>query len=247
MVRERLDKLLLARGLASSRERAQALILAGEVVAGERLADKPGTLFPIDIPLRLKNEEMPWVSRGALKLLHALDLWAIDATGRVCLDAGASTGGFTDVLLSRGALRVYAVDVGHGQLAWKLTQDPRVISREGVNVRYLTPEQLPEAVELLTMDVSFISQALTLPPAAALLKPGGTGVTLIKPQFEVGREKVGKGGVVREESFHQEAVERVRGVAAQLGLRELGWAPSPILGPKGNKEFLFAFRKPVED
>lgn len=245
VLRERLDKLLLARGLASSRERAQALILAGEVVAGERLADKPGTLYPVEIPLRLKGEELPWVSRGALKLLPALDAWGIDPSGLICLDVGASTGGFTEVLLSRGAVKVYAVDVGHGQLAWKLVQDPRVVNLERNNIRHLEPERIPEPVGLLTMDVSFISLELALPPAVAFLAPAGVGVVLVKPQFEVGREKVGKGGVVREPELHQQAIERARGVASVLGLTELGVIPSPILGPKGNREFLFGFRKPL--
>jgi 23S rRNA (cytidine1920-2'-O)/16S rRNA (cytidine1409-2'-O)-methyltransferase len=238
----RLDELLVARGLAANRSRAQALIMAGRVrSAGVRL-DKPGRLVAADLPLEIEGGDgEEWASRGALKLLAALDAFAIDPSGRVALDIGASTGGFTDVLLRRGAKRVYAVDVGRGQLLWRLRTDPRVVVLEGVNARHLSPAQVPEPVELVTCDVSFISLKLVLPPAMALTAPGAFLVALIKPQFEAGREAVGKGGVVRDPAVYARVCAEIEAwLAARPGWRELGLVPSPILGPAGNKEFLIA-------
>ena len=232
----RLDQLLLERGLAESREKARALILAGQVRVEDRRADKPGHSVPEDARVEV-IERMPYVSRGGYKLAHALDHFAIDVAGRICLDVGASTGGFTDVLLQRGAARVYSVDVGHGQLEWKLRQNERVIVREGVNARYLRPEDFPEKFELAVCDVSFISATLMVPAIAPMLTDHGEMIVLVKPQFEVGRGEVGKGGIVRDPELHQSACDRVRaaveaaGFAAQI-------IESPILGAEGNKEFL---------
>lgn len=238
----RLDQLLVARGLAESRARAQALVMAGRVRSGGLVLDKPGRLVPDDLPLELEGGGEPeWASRGALKLLAALDAFAIDPAGKVALDIGASTGGFTDVLLHRGAKRVYAVDVGRGQLLWRLRTDPRVVLLEGVNARYLTREQVPEPVELVTCDASFVSLKLVLPPAMALTAPGAFLVALIKPQFEAGREAVGKGGVVRDPAVHARVCAEIEAwLAARPGWRVLGITPSPITGPAGNKEFLIA-------
>jgi 23S rRNA (cytidine1920-2'-O)/16S rRNA (cytidine1409-2'-O)-methyltransferase len=237
----RADQLLVERGLAESRAKAQALILAGQVYSGTRRIDKPGQQLADDAPLAVKGQDHPWVSRGGLKLAKALDHFAIDPAGLVCLDVGASTGGFTDVLLSRGAARVYAVDVGRGQLAWKLRQDPRVVVLERTNARYLTAAQVPEPLDLVVCDASFIGLETVLPAPLALTGPGARLIALIKPQFEVGKGRVGKGGVVRDPALHDEVCRRI---AAWLdGLpdwRVLGLAESPILGPEGNKEFLIA-------
>jgi 23S rRNA (cytidine1920-2'-O)/16S rRNA (cytidine1409-2'-O)-methyltransferase len=215
--RQRIDLLLVERGLAESRERARALLLAGSVmVAGQRV-DKAGAMVALDAAIEVL-EKMPWVSRGAYKLIGALDLWSIDVTGRVCLDVGSSTGGFTDVLLARGAARVHCLDVGQGQLHWKLRNDPRV-------------------VHLAVCDVSFISVTLILPAFAPLLAPPREFVVLVKPQFEVGRDQVGKGGIVRDPALHAAAVERARSAAGMLGF-ETKVADSPITGAEGNKEFL---------
>ena len=243
MAKERLDKLVLERGLAPSRERAKALIMAGQVVVDDHLADKAGLMVEVTATIRLKGEPLPYVSRGGLKLAQGLDLFAIDVQGLVALDVGASTGGFTDCLLQRGASRVIAVDVGYGQLAWKLREDPRVLSLEKTNIRHLEPETLPELPDLAVIDASFISLDKVLPPTLRLIKQGGTIVALIKPQFEVGRGQVGKGGVVRDEKKHQEVVATITALAQGLGLTVLGVCDSPILGPKGNKEFLIYLRK----
>lgn len=243
-MRERLDKLLVTRGLAATRQQAQRLIMAGKVVVGETMMDKPGAPVPEEVPIRLKGEDFPWVSRGGVKLAHALTHWELEPAGKVCLDVGASTGGFTDVLLQHGASRVYAVDVGHGQLAWKLVQDSRVINLERLNIRHLGPEQVPEPIDFLVMDVSFISVRLALPPSLALLKAGGEGVVLIKPQFEVGKGQVGKGGVVRDEAQRREVVAAMCDWLPTQGVVVRGVIPSPILGPKGNEEFLVAFYFP---
>ncbi len=240
----RLDQLLVARGLCESRSRAQALVMAGLVYSGERRLDKPGVLVPADAPLVLRGEDHPWVSRGGLKLAHALDHFAIDPSGRVALDIGASTGGFTDVLLARGARRVYAVDVGRGQLAWKLRQDPRVTVMEGVNARYLSGEQIPEPVDLIACDVSFIGLATLLPAPMTLAAPGARLIALVKPQFEVGPRLVGKGGVVRAPALRTEACERIAAwLAARPGWVMLGMTESPITGADGNREFLIAARQ----
>ncbi|MBE0598575.1 MAG: TlyA family RNA methyltransferase [Desulfuromonadales bacterium] len=241
--KDRLDKLLVDRGLVPSRERARALILAGRVMVADRMIDKAGAAVPLDAEVRLTGEDLPYVSRGGLKLEKALDAFGIDPAGLVALDVGASTGGFTDCLLQRGASRVYAVDVGYGQLAWKLRSDPRVVSLERTNIRDLTPERLPERPTLAVIDASFISLALVLPPTLALLLPGAQVIALIKPQFEVGKGNVGKGGVVRDPRQHAEVVAKIEIFAAQLGLDVLGTTESPLLGPKGNKEFLIWLRK----
>lgn len=240
-MRERLDKLLVSRGLVASRQQAQSLILAGKVLVAGRPGGKAGDLLPVDCPVLLKEEPFPWASRGGLKLAAAITHWQIHPAGWTCLDVGASTGGFVSVLLSHGATRVYAVDVGYGQLAWELSQDPRVISLERTNARHLEEKHLPEKMDMLTMDLSFISVRLVLPAVLPFLKPSAVAVILIKPQFEVGKGKVGKGGVVRDESLRQEAVATVVGFAESLGVRSVGVIPSPIVGPAGNVEFLYHF------
>ncbi|ABA88308.1 rRNA methyltransferase, YqxC-related, putative [Syntrophotalea carbinolica DSM 2380] len=241
--KERLDKLLVVRGLAQSRERARALILAGQVVVGHHTVDKAGAQVATDVSLRLKGEDIPYVSRGGLKLEKALDAFSVDVTGKVAMDVGASTGGFTDCLLQRGAARVYAVDVGYGQLAWSLRQDSRVVNLERTNIRHLQPQALPEKPSLAVIDASFISLDKVLPATLGLLTDQAEIVALIKPQFEVGRGAVGKGGVVRDASQHQAVVERIRQLSEQLGCQVLGVTESPILGPKGNREFLIYLSK----
>lgn len=237
--RVRADQLLVDRGLADSRSRAQSLILAGVVLAGTARVDKPGQLLSADADLALKGQDHPWVSRGGLKLVAALDAFAIDPTGLVCLDVGASTGGFTDVLLTRGAAKVYAVDVGHGQLAWKLRQDPRVVVLERTNARHLTRETVPDPIGLVVCDASFIGLRTVLPAALSLAAPGARLAALIKPQFEVGKGRVGKGGVVRDPALHEEVCATIRDwLADTMGWRVIGLTDSPILGPEGNKEFL---------
>ncbi len=241
--KERIDKILVDRGLAQSRERARALIMAGQVVVSDHVAEKPGQMAPLDADVRLKGEILPFVSRGGLKLQKALDEFGMDVTGLVALDVGASTGGFTDCLLQRGARRVFAVDVGYGQLAWKLRNDERVVNLEKTNIRYLTPERLPEIPDMAVIDASFISLAKVLPATMALIRNGGRIVALIKPQFEVGRGEVGKGGVVRDAAKHREVVEGVKSLAESLGLDVKGITESPVLGPKGNREFLILLEK----
>ncbi len=239
--RERADRLLVARDLAESRTRAQALILAGLVFSGEARVDKAGQMLAEDAPLDLRGRDHPWVSRGGLKLAQGLDHFAIDPSGLTCLDIGASTGGFTDVLLSRGAGRVYAVDVGHGQLAWKLRNDPRVTVLERTNARYLTRAEVPEPIELMVCDASFIGLETLLPAPLALAAAGARLIALIKPQFEVGKGQVGKGGVVRDPELHAQVCARIEAwLGARDGWRVLGLTESPILGPEGNKEFLIA-------
>jgi 23S rRNA (cytidine1920-2'-O)/16S rRNA (cytidine1409-2'-O)-methyltransferase len=239
--RVRLDQLLVERGLVETRSRAQALVMAGKVAVGEgdaaRRDRKPGDLLRPETPLAVLERE-PYVSRGGHKLAAALDAFGIDPASRVCLDVGASTGGFTDVLLQRAAARVYALDVGRGQLAEALRRDPRVVSLERMNARTLTATSLPEPVSLITFDVSFISLALVLGPAASCLGPGPADmVALVKPQFEAGRSDV-KGGVVRDPDIHRAVLERVAGIARELGLGTRGIIASPIQGPEGNREFL---------
>jgi 23S rRNA (cytidine1920-2'-O)/16S rRNA (cytidine1409-2'-O)-methyltransferase len=234
-VRQRLDLALVARGLAPNRERAQALILAGVVTLNGRRADRAAAPVSESDELAVAAPA-PYASRGGHKLAHALDTFGVDPFGRVALDAGASTGGFTDVLLQRGAARVYSVDVGYGQLDYRLRQDPRVVVLDRTNLRYLT--SLPEPVDLATLDLSFISLCLVLPATSSLLAPEGKIVALVKPQFEVGKGRVGKGGVVREPALHAEALDRIVACAHELGLQLLGLTPSPIRGPAGNREFL---------
>jgi 23S rRNA (cytidine1920-2'-O)/16S rRNA (cytidine1409-2'-O)-methyltransferase len=240
--RLRLDRLLVDRGLAESRTRAEALILAGRVRVAGRETVKPGTAVLHDVEVAVSSPEHPWVSRGGVKLEAALETFGIDPTGKVCLDIGSSTGGFTDVLLTRGAAKVYAVDVGYGQLHARLRGDPRVVLRERVNARALSAAEVPEPVALVVADVSFISLALILPAAVQLLLPGGEAVLLVKPQFEAARGEVGKGGIVRDEAVRARAVARIVAAAEALGLAAIGVVPSPITGADGNVEFLAAFR-----
>jgi 23S rRNA (cytidine1920-2'-O)/16S rRNA (cytidine1409-2'-O)-methyltransferase len=245
LAKERLDQLVVAQGLAASRAKAQALILAGEVFTGETRLDKPGTLVAVETALRLKTTGPSYVSRGAHKLIAGLDAFAIAPAGKLCLDIGASTGGFTEVLLERGASRVVAVDVGHGQLDWRLRTDPRVVVLERTNARHLTAEALPGAPQLVVCDASFIGLRTVLPAALGLAAPAAELVALIKPQFEAGPEAVGKGGVVRDAAVHEAVCASVRDwLEATLGWTVLGLVPSPILGPKGNREFLIGARKP---
>jgi len=241
--KERLDKLLVKRGLSESREKAQALIMAGLVYVNGQRVDKAGTRVLLEAEIEVRGEACPYVSRGGLKLEHALKEFEVTVDGLVCADTGASTGGFTDCLLQHGAAKVYAIDVGHGQLHWRLRQDPRVVVMEGVNARYLKPEDLPEAVDLATIDVSFISLTKVLPAVVELVKPGGQIIALIKPQFEVGPREVGKGGVVRDPALHRRVVEKIKNFATGLELTILGVTESPILGPAGNKEFLIHLKR----
>ena len=243
MSKVRLDVLLVERGHAESREKAQALIRAGKVLVRDRRADKPGHRYDQDAELRVQAG-LPFVSRGGLKLAAALDEFRIDVQGAIVADIGASTGGFTDCLLQRGASRVYAIDVGYGQLAWKLRQDPRVVVMERVNARYL--QELPELVHLFTVDVSFIGLELVLPPALRLLLPGGEAVVLVKPQFEAGRRQVGKGGVVKDPEVHREVLNRILTWCIKHDLAVCGLMPSPIRGPSGNVEFLLHIARDVE-
>ncbi|MFO1067039.1 MAG: TlyA family RNA methyltransferase [Geminicoccaceae bacterium] len=244
MAKQRIDQLLVARGLAESRARAQALVMAGAVFAGERRIDKPGDMVPDDLAVEVRGKAIPWVSRGGLKLVAGLDAFAIDPAGMVAIDVGASTGGFTDVLLSRGARRVYAVDVGYGQLAESLRHDPRVMVLERTNARSLTAAQVPEPVDLVVCDASFISLRLVLPAALALTAPEAALVALIKPQFEAGREAVGKGGVVRDPAVRSQVCDGIRDWIAGLpGWTVTGIVESPITGPAGNHEFLIGARK----
>jgi 23S rRNA (cytidine1920-2'-O)/16S rRNA (cytidine1409-2'-O)-methyltransferase len=237
----RLDQLLVERGLAESRSKAQALILAGKVFSGERRLDKAGVTLDPQTAVEVRGAPHPWVSRGALKLVKGLDHFAIDVTGKVALDVGASTGGFTEVLLARGAAKVYAVDVGRGQLAWSLRNDPRVVVMEGVNARHLTPSDLAEAPQVIVCDESFIGLEVVLPAALAMAAPGAVLVALIKPQFEVGKGRVGKGGIVRDPELHTEVCQRIHDwLAGVMGWHVLGMTESPISGQDGNKEFLIA-------
>jgi 23S rRNA (cytidine1920-2'-O)/16S rRNA (cytidine1409-2'-O)-methyltransferase len=239
----RADLALVERGLAESRTRAQALILAGQVYSGQQRVNKPGDLLRPDQPLELRGQDHPWVSRGGLKLAHALDHFQLSPNGKTCLDIGASTGGFTHVLLHGGAAKVYAVDVGHGQLAWTLRNDPRVVVKERVNARYLDSTHIPEPPDVVVCDASFIGLRIVLPAALQLTAPGAWAVALIKPQFEVG-PAVAKGGVVRDPGVHTRVCAEIRSWWSALpGWTVLGIEPSPILGPEGNREFLIAARK----
>ena len=236
----RADQALVDRGLAESRARAQALILAGAVFSGARRVEKAGALLPAGAPLEVRGQDHPWVSRGGLKLAKALDSFPIPVEGKTAIDVGASTGGFTDVLLARGAARVHAVDVGHGQLAWRLRADPRVVVHERLNARYLSRAAIPDPIEALVCDASFIGLETLLPAPLALCAPGAWAVALIKPQFEAGRALVAQGrGVVRDPAIHAEVCERVRRWWNGLPeWRVTGLVESPVTGPEGNREFL---------
>jgi len=238
----RADRLLTDRGLAISRERAKALIMAGQVIVGDHKVEKAGQLVDDSLEIRIKND-LPFVSRGGLKLEKALDEFRIDVNGLTVMDVGASTGGFTDCLLQRGAAKVFAVDVGYGQLAWKLQQDERVLSLEKTNIRYLEAGALPSVPDMAVIDASFISLDKVLPNTLSLIRSRGTVVALIKPQFEVGRGEVGKGGVVRDPEKHAAVIESIGVLATQLNLETVGVTESPVTGPKGNREFLVYLRK----
>ncbi len=240
MPKIRSDQLLVDRGLADSRAKAQALILAGVVFSGERKIDKAGQPLSPDAPLEVRGKDHPWVSRGGIKLAHGLEHFGWDVAGAVALDVGSSTGGFTDVLLSKGAARVYAVDVGTNQLAWKLRQDPRVIVHEQTNARYLSRELIPEPIDIIVCDASFIALGKVLDAALNFGGPGGRLLALIKPQFEAGRAEVGKGGVVRDPNVHERVVREVCAWLEGRGWGVAGTVPSPITGPEGNVEFLVA-------
>ncbi len=242
MSRQRLDLLLVARGLAPSRERARALILAGQVSVNGSTAVKAGTSVDTSAEITLSTPDHPYVSRGGLKLAHALDTFGVSTEGRLALDIGASTGGFTDVLLRRGARHVVALDVGHGQLDWGLRNDPRVTVREHVNARFLRPEDVPGPFDLVTVDVSFISLRHILPVVPVIVAPAADVVVLVKPQFEAGRGEVGAGGIIRDPAVHARVVDEIRAAAAAVGLTAVAETPSPIEGASGNREFLLHLR-----
>jgi len=241
--KERVDKILTQRGMVRSRERARALIMEGRVRVKGEPVDKSGTLVDWEAPIEIRGEDLPYVSRGGKKLEGALEAFGIDPKGMSIMDIGASTGGFTDCVLQRGAKKVYAVDVGYGQLAWRLQTDPRVVNLERRNIRYLKKEEVEGEVDLILVDTSFISVEKFLPQLLGFLKKGGWILSLIKPQFEVGKGEVGKGGVVRAGSLHAKVIERITSFCRDLGLNVLGWVESPLLGPKGNKEFFIYLQK----
>ncbi|MDG5487889.1 TlyA family RNA methyltransferase [Sphingomonas sp. BGYR3] len=245
MGKTRIDQLLAERGLAESRTRAQALVMAGVVFVGDRKVDKPGQQIPDDAEITVKGRDHPWVSRGGIKLAHALDHFAIDPVGAVAMDVGSSTGGFTDVLLTRGAARVYAVDSGTNQLAWKLRQDPRVIVHEQTSARILTADHVPELVDLIVCDASFIALHKVLPVPMSFAAPGAWLVALIKPQFEAERHEIGKGGVVRDPAVHRRVCDATKSWLGTIGWTVQDAVESPITGPEGNVEFLIAARNDV--
>lgn len=240
MAKQRIDQLLVDRGLAESRTRAQALVMAGLVYVGERKAEKAGQQIAVDAAVEVRGRDHPWVSRGGIKLAHGLDTFGWDVAGAVAIDVGSSTGGFTDVLLTRGAAKVYAVDSGTNQLAWKLRQDPRVVVHEQTSARILTPAHIPEPVDLIVCDASFIGLAKVLEVPLSFAKPDARALVLVKPQFEAGREEVGKGGVVRDPAVHARVCDEVAAWFTGQAWRVLGVAQSPITGPEGNIEFLLA-------
>ncbi len=237
-IKHRLDLLVVEKGLAATRQRARALIMAGKVLVDTQRMDKPGAQVSVDSQITLKGENLPYVSRGGIKLEGALNALNLDVGNRVCLDVGASTGGFTDCLLRHGARKVYAVDVGYGQLAWQLRQDARVIAIERTNIRHMKPDAVPQLVDLITIDTSFISLKIVVPAALDFLKPSGKILALIKPQFEAGRGNVGKGGVIRKTRIHQDIISGLTDFFTRCGLICGPVVPSPILGPKGNQEFI---------
>jgi 23S rRNA (cytidine1920-2'-O)/16S rRNA (cytidine1409-2'-O)-methyltransferase len=242
--KRRLDTLLVEKGMAPSRQKAQALIMAGQVLVDGQPVTKPGSAVSPGVEVSAKSAPHPFVSRGGVKLAGALEHYRLDVTGKICIDVGASTGGFTDCLLRSGADRVYAVDVGYGQLAWQLRQDSRVHVIERTNIRYMPAESIPEPVALATIDVSFISLKLVVPAVLKFLQPGAQILALIKPQFEVGRGQVGKGGVVRDPALHRKVLESLTGRFGRLGLHAVSPVPSPIRGPKGNVEYFILLKLP---
>ena len=245
--KQRLDVLLVEKGLAESREKAKAILMAGIVYVDGNKEDKAGTTFAPDVQIEVKGKTLPYVSRGGLKLEKAMQQFPITLSGKVCMDVGSSTGGFTDCMLQNGAVKVYAVDVGHGQLAWKLRNDPRVVCMEKTNIRYVTPEDIEERVDFSSIDVSFISLTKVLLPVKNLLTDEGQIVCLIKPQFEAGREKVGKKGVVRDRNVHEEVIEMVIAYAASIDFYPLALDFSPVKGPEGNIEYLLFLSKNKKD
>ena len=245
-MKERLDVLLVQRGLAPSREKAKTMIMEGNVFVDQQREDKAGSFFDVEAKIEVRGNTLRYVSRGGLKLEKAMEAFGLDLSGCVCMDIGASTGGFTDCMLQNGAAKVYAVDVGYGQFAWKLRQDPRVVCMEKTNIRYVTPDQIGEPLDFASVDVSFISLTKVLEPAKALLREGAQMVCLIKPQFEAGRGKVGKNGVVREPQIHEEVIRKIIDYADSIGFEVLHLEYSPIKGPEGNIEYLLHIRKPEE-
>ena len=244
--KERLDVLLVKRGLAESREKAKAIIMTGNVFVEEQREDKAGSTFAEDAQIRIKGTPMKYVSRGGYKLEKAMELWHVPLQDKLCMDVGSSTGGFTDCMLQNGAVKVYAIDVGTNQLAWKLRQDERVVSMEKTNIRYVTPEDIADPIDFSSIDVAFISLTKVLIPVWNLLKNGGRVVCLVKPQFEAGREKVGKKGVVRDKKVHEEVVCHIMTYALSMGFEILGLSHSPIKGPEGNIEYLLYIEKPQD-
>ena len=247
MKKIRLDQLVFDLGLAESRERAKTTVMSGLVFVNGQRSDKPGMQVSPDVNVEVKGTALPYVSRGGLKLEKALKVFPIDVTGKVCIDCGASTGGFTDVLLKNGAAKVYSVDVGYGQLAWSLRNDERVANMERTNIRYISSEQIPEPLDICVMDLSFISVKLVLPAVCALLKDDAQLVCLIKPQFEAGRDEVGKKGVVRDKAVHLSVIESVLDFAPTVGMTAMGLDFSPIKGPEGNREYLCYMKKGVHE
>ncbi len=245
-MKERLDVLLVKRGLAVSREKAKAVIMAGSVYVDNQKEDKAGTMFADTVQIEVRGNTLKYVSRGGLKLEKAMTHFGLSLEGCICMDVGSSTGGFTDCMLQNGAVKVYAIDVGHGQLDWKLRNDPRVVCMEKTNIRYVTPEDIDEKADFSSIDVSFISLTKVLPPVYELLKDQGQVVCLIKPQFEAGREKVGKKGVVRDPAVHREVIEKVTDFASKTGFALLNLEYSPIKGPEGNIEYLLHLQKKQE-
>ena len=246
-MKERLDVLLVKRNLAESREKAKAIIMSGNVFVNGNREDKAGTTFDEEkAQIEIKGHTLPYVSRGGLKLEKAIEVFGVDVKGKVCMDIGASTGGFTDCMLQNGAVKVYAIDVGTNQLAWKLRQDERVVSMEKTNIRYVTPEDIADPIDFSSIDVAFISLTKVLIPVWNLLKNGGRVVCLVKPQFEAGREKVGKKGVVRDKKVHEEVVCHIMTYALSMGFEILGLSYSPIKGPEGNIEYLLYIEKPQD-
>ena len=241
-MKERLDVLLVEKNLAESREKAKAVIMAGIVYVDDQKEDKAGSMFEETAKIEVRGSTLKYVSRGGLKLEKAMTHFGVTLDQKICMDVGASTGGFTDCMLQNGAVKVYSVDVGHGQLAWKLRNDPRVVCMEKTNIRYVTPEEIPDKIQFVSIDVSFISLTKVLGPVKALMEPDGQVVCLIKPQFEAGREKVGKKGVVRERSVHLEVIRMVAAFAGSIGFEALHLEFSPIKGPEGNIEYLLHLR-----